>query len=671
MQLSHRTVLCGRALRSFIGAGMLLATALAVIPARILNAAEPASTENTRQVPVPYSFHDSFGMRWNVQADGCIGPDATDVFDAGGRLFVGQNEQYAPNAQTVSYDEARNELIFPAVPLAGLNVSRRISVDAKLGFCRWVEILENTSGAPIKTQVHVNFALGRAVQTTQGVPEDNSQKTLGMAIFDGNHGLAMLGGGRGGAVAPNIVPQQGNDQVDLTWDVEVPAHKTAAIVHLQAVRPNANDAQTFLEKITDRQALHDLPNAVAKAVVNFISHASAFGDLELLRGDLQDIIELRGGDQYKGTIQEKTLSLQTSYGLVTLPVEKVLSMASIGEFHPTQLLITRDGEAFGGALQSPVIHIQLSSGQVTSIPVASIRRFGFRKQVNEPEEFKYEHPMLLLRNGDRIAVEMPTAAIAVATRYGNLQLQPQSIGALVFQAEDQPVHQVLLTDGSRIAALVGTDALELRPLSTGASAAVSFPIAGVSRLQLTQKIDEPGELTPVLLLSTGDRLAGVLGGKLMLETAFDTIAVDGAEVRALHHAGTAPTEVQITLWDDTTLSGRLKGDVIDMALKSGPLLHVPAALIDEYSQPLPLPPPSVLEKLRGLVSDLASDDWKRADRASSELATLGPRITGGLRALRPQQAKPVQERIDAILAKFEHKSDAPTTAPAPPTPPGF
>jgi hypothetical protein len=72
-----------------------------------------------------------------------------------------------------------------------------------------------------------------------------------------------------------------------------------------------------------------------------------------------------------------------------------------------------------------------------------------------------------------------------------------------------------------------------------------------------------------------------------------------------------------------------------------------------------------------LVSDLASDDWKRADRASSELATLGPRITGGLRALRPQQAKPVQERIDAILAKFEHKSDAPTTAPAPPTPPGF
>jgi len=400
-------------------------------------------------------------------------------------------------------------------------------------------------------------------------------------------------------------------------------------------------------------------------VANFVSHGSAFGDLELLRGDLLDIVELRGGDQYKGTIQEKALALQTAYGVVNLPVEKVLAMASVGEFRPTQLIITRDGEAFGGVLQSPVIHVQLSSGQITSIPVGSIKRFGFRKQLNEPEEFKYEHPMLILRNGDRIAVDMPAAAIPVSTRYGNLLLKPQSIGALVFQGEDQPVHQVLLTDGSRIAALVAADALELRPMSTGATSPVSFPAAGVSRLQFTQKIDEPGDLAPVLSLTTGDRLAGALGGKLQLETAFDMIEIDGAEIRGLHHAGTAPTEVQVILWDDTTLSGRLKGDVINMTLKSGPALHVPAALIEEYSQPQPLPPASVLEKLRTLVADLASDDWKRADRANSELGTMGPRITGALRALRPQQAKPVQDRIDALLAKFEPKAETPATNPAP------
>jgi hypothetical protein len=175
-------------------------------------------------------------------------------------------------------------------------------------------------------------------------------------------------------------------------------------------------------------------------------------------------------------------------------------------------------------------------------------------------------------------------------------------------------------------------------------------------LQLAAKIDEPGDQTPTLSLSTGDRLVGTLGGKLQLETAFDTIEISGAEVRGLHHAGSAPTEMQVLLWDDTTLSGRLKGDVLEMGLKSGLSLHVPAALVDEYTQPEPMPPTTVLEKLRGLVADLGSDDWKQADRASSELGTMGPRITGALRALRDRQGKPVQERIDKILVKFQTPS---------------
>src|SRR6185437_9707672 len=118
------------------------------------------------------------------------------------------------------------------------------------------------------------------------------------------------------------------------------------------------------------------------------------------------------------------------------------------------------------------------------------------------------------------------------------------------------------------------------------------------------------------------------------ETAFDTIEINGSEVRGLRRAGTAPTEMQVSLWDDTTLSGRLKGDLLEISLKSGPSLHVPAALLEEYVQPEPLPPTAVMEKLKRLVSELGSDDGKRADRASSELGSMGPRIVGALKALR-------------------------------------
>jgi hypothetical protein len=128
-------------------------------------------------------------------------------------------------------------------------------------------------------------------------------------------------------------------------------------------------------------------------------------------------------------------------------------------------------------------------------------------------------------------------------------------------------------------------------------------------------------------------------------------------VRGVRHVGTAPTELQFTLWDDSSVGGRLKGDVVAIALRSGPVLQIPAALIGDYTQPMPLPPPSILEKIRTLVTDLSSDDHKRVDGATTELGTMGPRIAGALRSFRPQQAKTAQERIDAILGKFEKKMD--------------
>lgn len=605
-----------------------------------------------QQVQLPYTFHDNLGTQWDVQPDGCIGPATADIFDAGGRLYVGGNGQYSPNAPTAQLDPIHNELIFPSQMLDGLNVSRRICVDARGGWCRWIEVLENPGTAAVKTLVHVNFDLGGNVQASQVVIDERTHKPMSLAVFDGNRGIAMAEAGHGSPVSPNIVPQQGNDQVDVTWEVVVPAHKTVGILHLQAIRPTVNQAQSFLEKLSDREVLRDLPANLRKAIINFPTHALSIGDMELLRGDLFDIVELRGGDQYKGAVQETALSLQTAYGPIALPIEKVLAISSVGEFRPTQLVITREGEAFGGTLQSPVIHLKLSSGQVTPIPVRSIKRLGFRKHPGEPEEFKYDHAMLMLRNGDRIAVQVPGAAIAVATRYGNLLLKPETVGALVFQGEDLTVHQVLMTDGSRMAALVGTDTLELRPVSIGGSKPVSFPLAWVSRLQLAAKIDEPDDQAPILTLTTGDRLVGALGGKLLLETAFDTIEINGAEVRSLHRAGSAPTEMQVTLWDDTTFSGRLQGDVMEMGLKSGPVLRVPAALLEEYAQPEPMPPASVLEKLRALVLELGSDDWKQADRASAQLGSMGRRITGALKTLRPSQGKPVQDRIDGILSRL-------------------
>src|SRR5258707_2602115 len=153
------------------------------------------------------------------------------------------------------------------MPLAGLNVSRRVSVNAKEGWCRWIEVLENPTGAAVKTTVHVNFDLGGQVQSSQAFSDDKAKQQTGLAVFDGNRGIAMLGAGRGAKVMPNYAPQQGNDQVDVTWEVEVPGHQTAAIVHIQAVRPSVDDANAFLQRSASQKFLENLPPDLLKAVV--------------------------------------------------------------------------------------------------------------------------------------------------------------------------------------------------------------------------------------------------------------------------------------------------------------------------------------------------------------------------------------------------------------------
>ena len=197
-------------------------------------------------------------------------------------------------------------------------------------------------------------------------------------------------------------------------------------------------------------------------LVNFPHAEKLVNDLEVLRGGLLDVVELRGGDQWRGTLKESAYKLDTFCGPIELPADQVVSMMTVGSFRPTQLFVTADGEVFGGILQGDSIKLQLTSGQVTSIPLHSVTRLGYRKRPGEPEEWKFDKPTAYLRDGQRIGVQLPAEPVPVATIYGPLQLRPESIAALVFQGEDQPVHQVQLADGSRFAGLVGKESFDLK-----------------------------------------------------------------------------------------------------------------------------------------------------------------------------------------------------------------
>ena len=334
------------------------------------------------------------------------------------------------------------------------------------GYVRYVDILTNPQAADqnVSVQLQTNFNYG--IQQAQTVTDKKSSQALGVVTQDPNQKVsAEVFAGRGATVSPNINYQQGSSFIQAQMQVAIPANKQVAIMHLHLLPATQDAGVQFATNLRPSKVMADLPPDIRKLIVNFSAGTTWVGDRELLRGELFDVIELRSGDRMQGTLKEDTFNLTTFYGTLKLPADHVLGIFNIGDFRPRQLLVTRDGEMFGGRLDKDTLAIQMSSGQTINVPLQQITRVGYRKRAGESEESVFEKavdkPFILLRGGDRMAIKVPPVPIDVLTRYGLLKLKPAQIASIIFQADDQPVHSILLTDGSQFAGLVSADQFQI------------------------------------------------------------------------------------------------------------------------------------------------------------------------------------------------------------------
>ncbi|MGH7180299.1 MAG: hypothetical protein ACREJC_23170, partial [Tepidisphaeraceae bacterium] len=463
--------------------------------------------------------------------------------------------------------------------------------------------------------------------------------------------------GRGAKIVPTINWQVNNNFVQATMQLTIPANKQVAFMHLYTTAAGADAGGQFVTSLKEAKLLADVSPELRRSIVNFSSGAGYIGDREILRGDILDVVELRGGDQMKGTIKDPSLKLTTIYGPVEIQTQRVIGMLNVGQFRPRQLVVTVDGEIFGGNLDHDTIDLILSSGQTTAVPLSQISRIGWRKRADEPEDGQFpDKPCAMLRSGDRVCVTPPIPDLDVLTRYGLLKLRPEAVAAIAFQSEEHGVHDVFLTDGSHFAGLVVGDHFDFK-LAAGQS--VSFPASTMSRLQLTAKIAETEDSSPTLDLANGDQLIGALVGQLKLDTAFDKITVSAPEIRTLAHLKDTGLDVQLELWDGTKLSGQFEDPELSVALVSGLTIKVPVGLIEQYDQPQPQPSAMMIERIKALAVELAADDWKQRERAEEQLVAMGPVVVGVLRQLSGTVPPEAQQRIESIIKQVEKKRAKP------------
>jgi hypothetical protein len=618
--------------------------------------------DGSRVTTLPYSMPDNAGNQWIIYQQGWLRQQgAMQTFSQAAQLTVNGQGLNSQNNQG-RIDDKTGELILENLTAGQIPVTRRIAVNRTDGYVRYVDIFKNPGNqeAVLHLQYTANFNF--AMQSAQPITDaKNKNASIGVAsMLQAGRAVFELFAGKGSKLSPTVNATPNNNVIQAVIRLTVPANGEAAVFHIHGAAKSQQDAVTFATSMKEMQALSDLPIEIRRLVAN-LQPAQSVGDRELLRVDLFDVIELNGGDQLRGKIIDKTFRLQSLYGPIELSAEKVAGILNIGQVRPRQLIVTIDGEVFGGTLASPAIGIQLSSGQTTQVPLGQFSRAGFRKRDNEPEEWTFASPMILLRSHDRMFIQLPATPVQVMTRYGALQLDPKTVASIIFEPESKGLHEVNLIDGSSFSALVPAEQFELQ--LTGASQAkVVFSTPMIQKLSFVPGVEIDAD-SPRLKLSSGDELVGTLAGTLELQTLFDKITVSGAEIQSIASPADGSLDVQIVLWDQTSLSGQLRETTLALQLKSGISVSVPVPLIREYQNSRPTPGDSMVKQIRAIVANLSNDDWKSRERAEADLVSMGPAVVSVLKPMMASLPPEAQQRIESIIRRLDQPKA--TNAPQP------
>lgn len=636
---------------------MFVFVAALVAPAQIVRARKPAPAAGG-QVNLPYmSGTDAAGTQWMIYHQGWLQQQGNSpIYSQGARLTLNGSQPSSRN-NVAQLDDKTGEIVFGDMQVGQFTVVRRIKVHED-GYVRYVDIIRNPTGQDLSANLQIQTNTNYGLQSSQVVrdPKDKNGEAIGWVAQTGaNRAVIEMYAGQKSKLKATINSPQGNSFVMANYQLSIPKNDEVAIVHMHATAGSTAAGEKWLLELKDKDILAGIDKELLKKIANFRVVSQAVGEYEILRGEVFDVVELRSGDQFRGTLRPEAYVLETFYGNVELPADRVIGMLNVGSIRPRQLLVTRDGEVFGGSLAQDAIALELTTGQTINIPLAQIGRVGYRLQANEPEEWTFDRPLVLMQAGDRVGITPPTAAIEVMTRYGRLQLAPEAIAAILFQGEGNSVHEIQLRDGSRFAGLVVDEVFEMQLSGTGIAQSVRFPAASLTRFQVALPPEEPAATAATLILSNGDLLVGKLTGELKLDTTFDTISLNGLEIRGISRGERQGMDVQVAMWDESTVSGQLQEDMLEMQLDSGVSVRVPVTLIQAYDQPIPQPSAAVTDRIKALVAELNADDWKQRDRAEEQLTNMGVSVMGVLKALHAEQSPEAQQRIEQVLQRLEQQ----------------
>jgi hypothetical protein len=120
------------------------------------------------------------------------------------------------------------------------------------------------------------------------------------------------------------------------------------------------------------------------------------------------------------------------------------------------------------------------------------------------------------------------------------------------------------------------------------------------------------------------------------------------------------------MFDGSTFRGTLTTTTLKAKLINAMPLEIPVAALQEYSNPLPFPSASLVNKAQEGIKQLAAEDWKAREAAEVALIALGGPVVGVLEEAMGNQPTEVQQRLQSVIKRL--KKDV-TPAPSKLSPP--
>jgi len=609
-----------------------------------------------------HTLNDGAGFQWDIQHYGTIGHGTNYAYSGG--LYLQINGSSVRSTGRGRMASTGDEVEIGPYTRNNIRVYRRIKVYKDRGLARWLDIYENPTAQDITLSVRVysntnwqigqrTFSSGKGTFTAGDVAfVTQSQGGNAPAVF---HYVC----GPKSKLRPSVTIQ--SNQIYVNWSVTVPANKTAVVCYFESQNHSSAALVKLMKTFRPRDALKDLPRAVRKLIIN-IQTPTGIGDVELNRSTSADVVYNRTGDPIFGTIANPSFLVETLFGPMTLPAEKVIGMASTGDQNTCLRVLLAGGQIVAGRMASDAkVRLTMPAGGEIQVPFADVRQCSYRISKQRPEEITFSGPLMVLRTGDRIAFEGKTATFKLRTRHGLVDLPAKDLLSISLDNPANAVHRAIFLNGSKLAGFLEPEKIPLT-LKLGPKLTVGRHLITSIQFAAEEKTDATLD---VVALSNGDELYGRLATEnLTLKTDYGPVPLRPENIQAMSFSRTHVGRAALRLWDGTVLRGQCATDTLAFEITPGPTVQIYVGQLHQIQRSQALPPKEIRQKLQKLVAQLGAESYKDRQAATEALVKMGPGIAPLLRKHVTTSDPEIRQRIEDILERLGGGGTGAGTPPA-------